>query len=100
MSTQNQDQDTSSGSNIKVYKRRWIVLAIFVLYSAISALQWIEYPIITNIVMKYYNVSTLAVDWTSIIYMALFAPLVIPASYVIDKKVRKSWIHLKPYTLC
>lgn len=82
-------QNVASDLNIKVYKRRWIVLTIFVSYAAISALQWIEYPIITNIMMKYYNVSALAVDWTSIIYMALFAPLVVPASYIIDKKVRK-----------
>lgn len=81
-------QNVASDLNIRVYKRRWIVLTIFISYSAISALQWIQYPIITNIVMKYYNVSVQAVDWTSIIYMALFGPLVIPASYIIDKKVR------------
>lgn len=81
-------EKTAGDLKIKVYKRRWIVLTIFILYSAISAFQWIQYPIITNIVMKYYNVSAKAVDWTSIIYMALFAPLVVPASYVIDKKVR------------
>lgn len=78
----------NNAPTIKVYKRRWVILTIFVLYSAISAFQWIEYPIITNIVMRYYNVSTVAVDWTSIIYMALYPPLVIPASYIIDKKVR------------
>lgn len=87
MSTKKDEQNVAGDLNIKVYKRRWVVLTIFILYAAISAFQWIEYPIITNVVMKYYNVSVQAVDWTSIIYMALFAPLVIPASYIIDKKV-------------
>lgn len=72
---------------IKVYKRRWVVLIIYSLCTAVGAFQWIEYSIITNIVMKYYNVSSVAVDWTSIIFMVLYTPLVIPASYIIDKKV-------------
>lgn len=36
----------------RVYKRRWIVLAIFVLYSASNALQWIQYSIIANIIQR------------------------------------------------
>lgn len=72
---------------IKVYKRRWVVLTIYILCAAVSCFQWIEYSIITNIIMKYYNVSSVAVDWTSIIYLVLYTPLVIPASYIIDKKV-------------
>jgi FLVCR family feline leukemia virus subgroup C receptor-related protein len=72
---------------IRAYKSRWIVLTIFIVYAAVNSYQWVEYSIINNIVMKYYNVSAVTVEWTSIIYMALYAPLVIPASYVLDKKV-------------
>lgn len=72
---------------IKVYKRRWLILLIFIYYACISAIQWIEYCSITSLVVKYYGVSTLAVDWTSILYMALYVPLVIPASMVINKQV-------------
>lgn len=103
MSTKKEQIVTNSNGaagdlNIKVYRRRWIVLTIFILYASVSAFQWIEYPIITNIVMRYYNVSAQAVDWTSIVYMALFAPLVVPASYVIDKKVgRKKLIEISVF---
>ncbi|XP_050512593.1 feline leukemia virus subgroup C receptor-related protein 1 [Diabrotica virgifera virgifera] len=69
---------------IKVYKRRWVILAIFILYSCANAFQWIEYSIITNIVVKFYRVSTIAVDWTSIIYMVIYPFIVVPASYIID----------------
>lgn len=72
---------------VKVYKRRWIVLGIYILLAAVNAFQWIQYSIITNIIMRYYKVSSVAVDWTSIIYMAIYTPLIIPASYIIDKKV-------------
>lgn len=73
---------------IKLYRKRWVILTIYIIYAAINALQWFEYSVIANIVMRYYGVSALAVDWTSIIYMALYMPMVIPASYFIDKKVR------------
>lgn len=67
--------------------KRWVVLSFFMYYACINSFQWIEYCSITLIVVKYYNVSTLSVDWTSIIYMALYPILVVPASYIIDKKV-------------
>ncbi|KAJ8979451.1 hypothetical protein NQ317_006765 [Molorchus minor] len=72
--------------SIKAYRRRWLILLIFILYSAANSFQWMEYSIITNIVKRYYNVSSLAVDWTSIIYMAIYPIIVIPVSYIIDKK--------------
>ncbi|XP_011504260.1 PREDICTED: uncharacterized MFS-type transporter C09D4.1 [Ceratosolen solmsi marchali] len=69
----------------KIYKRRWLILIIFVLYSASNAMQWIQYSIITNIVMKYYDVSSFAVDMTSMIYMITYIPFIFPASYFLDK---------------
>ncbi|KAJ3665624.1 hypothetical protein Zmor_001113 [Zophobas morio] len=71
---------------IKAHKGRWIILTIFISYAAVNSYQWVEYSIINNIVTRYYNVSAVTVDWTSIIYMALYAPLVIPASYILDKQ--------------
>lgn len=72
---------------IKLYRRRWAMLAIYVMYATMNAFEWYEYSIISNIVMKYYHVSSVAVDWTSVIYNILYMPMVIPASYFIDKKV-------------
>ncbi|CAK9822508.1 Uncharacterized MFS-type transporter C09D4.1 [Anthophora retusa] len=69
----------------KVYKRRWLILMIFVLYSASNAMQWIQYSIISNIVMFYYQVSNMMVDMTSLIYMITYIPLIFPASYLLDR---------------
>ena len=44
--------------------------------------------IITSILEKYYSISTLAVYWTSMIYMVLYIPLIFPASWLLDKKVK------------
>lgn len=69
----------------KVYKRRWLILALFVLYSASNAMQWIQFSIIADVITKYYGVSTTAVDWTSMIFMILYIPFIFPGSYIIDK---------------
>ncbi|CAH1173871.1 unnamed protein product [Phaedon cochleariae] len=74
------------GLKTKAYLRRWMILFVFSYYASVNSIQWIEYSSITHIVVKYYNVSTLAVNWTSIVYCAVYPFLVIPASYVIDKK--------------
>ncbi|XP_057328981.1 feline leukemia virus subgroup C receptor-related protein 2 [Microplitis mediator] len=70
----------------KIYRIRWFILAIFVIYSASNAMQWIQYSIITNIVMKYYKIeNSLPVDMTSMIYMITYIPFIFPASYILDR---------------
>ncbi|XP_055603517.1 feline leukemia virus subgroup C receptor-related protein 2 [Uranotaenia lowii] len=79
------DKPALQPGEFRVYKRRWLVLAIFVMYSASNALQWIQYSIIANIVQKYYDITSTWVDWTSMIFMILYIPLIFPASWILDK---------------
>lgn len=79
--------DNKQETEYKVYTRRWFMLTIFVLYSASNAFQWIQYSIIANVIMQYYNVTSTAVDWASMVYMVTYIPLIFPASYLLDKKV-------------
>ncbi|CAK1601581.1 unnamed protein product [Parnassius mnemosyne] len=73
--------------NYKVYKSRWVMLAFFVLYSASNSLQWTQYTIIQDIVVKYYGVPSMVVSWTSMVYMITYVPLIFPASWLLDKIV-------------
>ncbi|KAI7799976.1 putative feline leukemia virus subgroup C receptor-related protein 1, partial [Triplophysa rosa] len=70
----------------RLYWRRFAVLAVFSLYSLVNAFQWIQYSIITNIFMDYYNVSNLMIDWLSVVYMVAYVPLIFPATWLLDKK--------------
>lgn len=79
--------DENATIKTKLYKRRWLILTLYVLYAGINAFQWFEYAIIANIVMKFYDVSAVEVDWTAIIYTALYMPMVIPASYLMERVV-------------
>lgn len=83
----------------KLYKRRWLMLVLFVLCSMINAVQWIQYSIISNVVIRFYNVSSFAVDFTSIVYMITYIPLIFPASWILEKKVNiiHTYIHDRRY---
>ncbi|CAD5118801.1 DgyrCDS7481 [Dimorphilus gyrociliatus] len=78
----------------RVYKRRWLILLIFCLYSLSNAYQWIHLNIISNIIESYYNSSLpekfyerrVAIDWLSMLYMLAYIPLIFPATWLLDKK--------------
>ena len=78
----------------RVYKRRWIMLMLFTSYSFTNAYQWIHLNIIGNVVMKYYNSSLpespyhqqLTIDWLSMIYMLAYVPLILPVTWLLDKR--------------
>ncbi|CAB3408684.1 unnamed protein product [Caenorhabditis bovis] len=69
----------------RVYKKRYLILVIFILLSASNGAQWIQYSIIANIIVDYYHVSYQAVDWTSMIYMLTYIFFFIPAAWFLDK---------------
>lgn len=58
----------------KVYKKRFLILLIFSLYSMSSSFQWIQYSIVTTIIAPYYNVSNVSINYTSLAYMIYYIP--------------------------
>lgn len=71
---------------MKIFRRRWVMLLLFCLTSALNAFHWIQYSSIANVVMRYYDVSAIYVNWSSMIYMAVYVPLVFPATWLLEKK--------------
>uniref|UniRef100_A0A1B0C8K7 Major facilitator superfamily (MFS) profile domain-containing protein n=2 Tax=Lutzomyia longipalpis TaxID=7200 RepID=A0A1B0C8K7_LUTLO len=71
---------------IQVYKMRWAVLLLSLAAVALTYMQWIQYSIVANIIMRYYRVSSLLVDWTSMVFMVTYTLLVIPVSFFMDIK--------------
>uniref|UniRef100_A0A8C0C9Y5 FLVCR heme transporter 1 n=1 Tax=Balaenoptera musculus TaxID=9771 RepID=A0A8C0C9Y5_BALMU len=66
--------------------RRFLVLLIFSLYSLVNAFQWIQYSIISNVFESFYNVSSLHIDWLSMVYMLAYVPLIFPATWLLDTR--------------
>ena len=65
---------------VRTYKRRWLMLGLFSVFSLSNAYMWIHLNIIANIVLRYYNESLpqdslqqeTAVDWLSMVYMLMY----------------------------
>lgn len=70
----------------RLYKRRWLIVLLFSAYSLSNAYQWIQYGIISNIIMKFYNVDGFAVDWLSMIYMLAYIPFIFPVTWLLEKQ--------------
>ncbi|XP_015786107.1 uncharacterized MFS-type transporter C09D4.1 [Tetranychus urticae] len=73
-------------SKVELYKKRFIILFLFCLYSASNAFQWLQYTIITQKISTFYKVDNLSVNLTSMLYMFVFVPGTIPASWLLDRK--------------
>merc|ERR1712176_1294160 len=69
---------------ITASSRRWAIIFIFAAYSLTSAFQWIEFAIVPAVFQEYYGIEYSAITWTSQIYMAVFIPLVFPATWLIE----------------
>lgn len=97
MNSGNVEKVQEGPDKIQVYAIRWLVLGIFVAYSASNSAQWIQFSILSDVVTKYYGIDTAWVDWTSMIYMVLYIPFVFPASYLLEKMV--SIIPIQSYNI-
>ncbi|XP_001607768.1 feline leukemia virus subgroup C receptor-related protein 2 [Nasonia vitripennis] len=84
---------------IKVYRRRWFMLCLYIFYTALVAAQWIQYSIIANIIQRYYDVSSFAVDCTSMIFMFYYGIFIFPVSYLSDR-IGLRWTIIAGSALC
>jgi cyanate permease len=68
----------------RVYGYRWVVLVAFMAIVATNQLAWITFASITRDAAVFYAVSDLAIGLLSLVFMAVFIVMSIPASWVID----------------
>lgn len=70
----------------KLYLRRWFMLFLFSAVSASNAFMWLQYGIISNIFMRFYNIDSLAIDWLAMIYLLTYIPLILPVLWLLDNR--------------
>lgn len=78
----------------QLYRRRWVMVFLFAAYSMSNAYQWIHLNIIGDKVLAYYNASMpdsqymqeVALDWLSMIYMLAYIPLILPLTWLLDRR--------------
>ncbi|KAJ3606185.1 hypothetical protein NHX12_025706 [Muraenolepis orangiensis] len=70
----------------KLYLRRWVMLLLFSGVSASNSFMWLQYGIVSNIFVRFYDVDSLAIDWLSMIYLLTYVPLILPVLWLLDRR--------------
>ena len=70
---------------IKLSKRRWLVLISLALCNSTNAFLWISISSISSIIHKNYNVGYLTIYWSSMIFLVFQALLSIPMSFLVNR---------------
>jgi MFS family permease len=72
-------------STYRVYPYRWAVLGSFMLVNLVMQALWIDYSPIMREAAAYYGVAEFAIGFLAMLFMIIFLPLSIPASWAIDR---------------
>jgi MFS family permease len=70
--------------SFRLYRYRWVVLAVFMFINLTIQMLWIGYAPITGPAADFYNVTDLQIGMLAMIFMLAFIPLSIPVSWAID----------------
>uniref|UniRef100_A0A6G1SJI3 Feline leukemia virus subgroup C receptor-related protein 2 n=1 Tax=Aceria tosichella TaxID=561515 RepID=A0A6G1SJI3_9ACAR len=65
--------------------KRYLILLMYGICSMEKSFQWINLSTITNKVTLYYEVDNMTVNWTSVLFMITFIPLVLPTGWLIER---------------
>ena len=69
---------------VRAYGYRWVILAAFMLTAAMNQALWITFAPITSDAMKFYATSDIAIGILSMVFMAVYILLFLPAAWLID----------------
>lgn len=79
-------EDTTPVEEHKPSAVRYLMLLLFSLSTMMNGFQWIQYSVITSIIMCYYDVSVTAVNWTSVLFMLMYIPFNFPVIHLMNNK--------------
>ncbi|RWS25113.1 feline leukemia virus subgroup C receptor-related protein 2-like protein [Leptotrombidium deliense] len=61
------------------------MLLMFCSLNFMQQFQWLQYSIIANIIVRFYDVTINDVNWTSVITFVVLIPIMIPCTWVLEK---------------
>eukprot|EP00112_Aurelia_sp_Birch-Aquarium-sp1_P004932 Seg1556.22 transcript_id=Seg1556.22/GoldUCD/mRNA.D3Y31 product="Feline leukemia virus subgroup C receptor-related protein 2" protein_id=Seg1556.22/GoldUCD/D3Y31 len=80
----NGEQDTPKFT-LRLYKRRWFVLASYCFLTISNLATWFSFSSISNIMQKYYKINLVAVNWFAIVYSLISVILMFPIAYLLKR---------------
>lgn len=95
-----QDSTKDCPLETRLYGKRWLMLAMHFFYTLLVSLQFAEFVIIANVIIKYYNIPSEYVDYTTVCYMVMYLPLIVPALWIFDKIGIRNFMLLTVLGMC
>lgn len=90
----NTNNTNNPNNNIKVYKRRWLMLLVLTLLNLSSGMMWMSFSDIADVTSLYYKATTLQVNWLSIVFMLATILLGLPCIWLLDKHGLRTVFHI------
>ncbi len=69
----------------RVYRYRWVVLAIYMYVSALTQLYWLNFAAIDTYIEEMLHIPASSVQWLTLVFPLIQVILTIPAGIIIDK---------------
>jgi MFS family permease len=70
----------------KVYKYRWVILAVYMYVAALTQLYWLNFAAIDTFIEERLSIPASSVMWFTLVFPLVQVLLTMPAGLVIDKK--------------
>ena len=70
----------------KIYKYRWVVLAIYIYIAALTQLYWLNFAAIDTFIEDRLSIPASSVMWFTLVFPLVQVLLTMPAGMIIDKK--------------
>jgi MFS family permease len=70
----------------KIYKYRWVVLAIYMYIAALTQLYWLNFAAIDTFIEERLSIPASSVMWFTLVFPLVQVLLTMPAGMIIDKK--------------
>ncbi len=70
----------------KIYKYRWVVLAVYMYIAALTQLYWLNFAAIDTFIEERFSITASTVMWFTLVFPLVQVLLSMPAGMVIDKK--------------
>jgi MFS family permease len=70
----------------KVYRYRWVVLAVYMYVAALTQLYWLNFAAIDTFIEEQFSIPASSVQWFTLVFPLVQVLLTLPAGLVIDRK--------------
>ncbi len=77
--------DIRTSPSYRIYKSRWLTLALLIPIIVASEVFWLTFAPIEGVAQEFYNTSSLNISLFSMSYMLMYILFTMPASWVIEK---------------